>query len=594
MVTNNDKSIIKGILVNIEKSPDINSIIATSMEAIKEKFKQIGNKLTDDHVTFIASLLNFTKTNNMYVWSINRKSMHSFIDYFSKYMEKVCDDVEEVIINDNDSNSDNFETVNNNMDNDIDNDDDDDDQVKNEEVAQYKYPVDLYNPVQRTDILNGPYGTQWVHAAQYDDTLNEKEQANLKQFNILRQIISPEQRTPAWFKQRNTKITASDGGTVINENKHEEQYSFILKKTRESVFSSNKFCYHGTKYEEIATMIYEYRMNVKVDEFGLLDHPTIPFLGASPDGICSNYKLDKVHKSNHVGKMLEIKCPLVRKIQHSGEIKDHICPIYYWVQVQLQLECCDLDECDFWQCNIAEYKSREEFMEDTDSKEPFRSKSYGYEKGCIIQLLRADKVGEQDLNKQFQNIYDFSKFIYPPKIEMTPSELDKWVAETLSKPVLITVKKGDPGYVFNRVLYWRLIESNNTVIKRDVAWFKEKLPILDRVWKYVEFFREHSDKLKIFERAVEVYYRERDKNDKVMNIASLLYDGKDKEVEQLLGEVKIKTKSIAKPVKKYGASLFSSDEEPIVYKKPIAYKKPVSNNKPIIKKVTTCESLFSD
>ena len=35
-----------------------------------------------------------------------------------------------------------------------------------------------------------------------------------------------------------------------------------------------------------------------------------------------------------------------------GEIDGEICPHYYWVQVQVQLECCDLEEFDFWQCSI--------------------------------------------------------------------------------------------------------------------------------------------------------------------------------------------------------------------------------------------------
>ena len=92
-------------------------------------------------------------------------------------------------------------------------------------------------------------------------------------------------------------------------------------------------------------------MNVSTSEFGLIGHPKYSFLGASPDRICNHYKLDGIHKSKYVGRMLEIKCPLVRKIKMSGPIVDNICPIYYWIQVQLQLECCDLEECDFWQCN---------------------------------------------------------------------------------------------------------------------------------------------------------------------------------------------------------------------------------------------------
>ena len=101
--------------------------------------------------------------------------------------------------------------------------------------------------------------------------------------------------------------------------------------------------------------------NVKVDEYGLIPHlpePRVSFIGASPDGIASHYKLDNSF-SDRIGRMLEIKCPYSRKIITEGEIDGTICPHYYWCQVQQQLECCDLDYCDFWQCNLKEYKDRE-------------------------------------------------------------------------------------------------------------------------------------------------------------------------------------------------------------------------------------------
>ena len=59
--------------------------------------------------------------------------------------------------------------------------------------------------------------------------------------------------------------------------------------------------------------------------------------------------------SDMVGRMLEIKCPLTRKIKTSGEVDGEICPHYYYCQVQQQLECCDLEYCDFWQCSLQEF-----------------------------------------------------------------------------------------------------------------------------------------------------------------------------------------------------------------------------------------------
>ena len=111
--------------------------------------------------------------------------------------------------------------------------------------------------------------------------------------------------------------------------------------------------------------MYEHIYNVKVTEFGCLPSEKYKFLGASPDGICSAHTLDGKF-SDKLGTMLEIKCPFKRPIKHGGEINGEICPNYYFWQIQQQLQCCNLYKCDFWQCNIAEYNSREEYLMDTD------------------------------------------------------------------------------------------------------------------------------------------------------------------------------------------------------------------------------------
>ena len=63
-------------------------------------------------------------------------------------------------------------------------------------------------------------------------------------------------------------------------------------------------------------------------------------MGASPDGLIIGE--EKI-------KLLEIKCPKTRKIMTSG---DKIVPSYYLEQMQLQMECADVDFCDFWQCEF--------------------------------------------------------------------------------------------------------------------------------------------------------------------------------------------------------------------------------------------------
>lgn len=66
-------------------------------------------------------------------------------------------------------------------------------------------------------------------------------------------------------------------------------------------------------------------------------------MGASPDGVINNNRL------------IEIKCPITRNVEKQSaknKITD-ICPDYYYEQIQAQLECCDMDICDFFQCKFS-------------------------------------------------------------------------------------------------------------------------------------------------------------------------------------------------------------------------------------------------
>ena len=124
----------------------------------------------------------------------------------------------------------------------------------------------------------------------------------------------------------------------------------------EEPFTPGAAIIHGVKYEDVAISIYEKRNRVNVKEYGCIPHPTIPFLGASPDGICY---YDSENKE-YIGRMLEIKCPKSRKL--NGFV-----PEYYLAQVQGQLEVCDLEYCDFLECNIEEVSEQDFFNNNSTS-----------------------------------------------------------------------------------------------------------------------------------------------------------------------------------------------------------------------------------
>ena len=378
---------------------------------------------------------------------------------------------------------------------------------------------------------------------QIDDVITTEIKRNVIIVKKLLKIEFPEQRSDAWFKLRDGKITASDGGCVVGVNHYEAPFKFIMKKIRKPPFTDSANTWHGKKYEKIACMIYEFRLNVKVEDFGLIAHPTCNFLAASPDGIVGLYKLDGTHRTKYVGRMLEIKCPPNRKIITKGEIYGEICPKYYWVQVQLQLQCCDLLECDFWQCCVREYSNREEFINDTNPNEQFRSKTTNMEKGVVIQLLPKDKINSiTDEDSYNLVVYSNAICLYPDKITLTPLEMDIWIAKTVSN-----LENSHPKYYLDKVIYWYLEKAHCCTIKRDEKWYKCNFKTMKTMWDYVQYLRKNKDKCDIVCKFVDNMTNEWDElgewkkkelehenNDIIMNTIKLICNEPDPKNKELV------------------------------------------------------------
>ena len=166
-----------------------------------------------------------------------------------------------------------------------------------------------------------------------------------KKIQILRDIPQEEQRTDGWYKFRWNLITASNAYKAF-ESQHTinqliyEKCQPLKKNDEESngeqvkMVNTNTPLHWGQKYEPLSVLLYERMYNTKVEDFGCIAHRIYKFLGASPDGI----NVD--HNSERFGRMLEIKNVVSREI--TGIPKKE-----YWVQMQLQMEVCNLDDCDF-------------------------------------------------------------------------------------------------------------------------------------------------------------------------------------------------------------------------------------------------------
>ena len=327
-----------------------------------------------------------------------------------------------------------------------------------------------------------------------------------KHFQVLFFTPQPEQRTKEWYDFRYTRITASDLATALDLNPYEPVENFIVKKCDPDFpFLDNKYVHHGKKYEPTATMIYEHIYNNKVTEFGALPSPVYPYLAASPDGICSKATLNNEF-SDRLGTMLEIKCPLTREIKTYGKVAGGICPYYYYCQVQQQLECCDLETCDFWQCQLTEYNSRDEYLKDTNFKSILTEGTDSSRKeidplitrGCIIQLGPRQWEPEFDGDQREWK----STYLYPPRLDMTIEEYDDWIVKTTSNWIDDNPKLYEK-YYFDKVIYWKLPMSHNVPIHRDQKWFNDSLPVINYTWKKVDYYRKHPEQLDFIKKIAE-------------------------------------------------------------------------------------------
>jgi len=263
-----------------------------------------------------------------------------------------------------------------------------------------------------------------------------------------------DQGTQEWLNERDKCISASDAGTTLGMNKYSTRSEIIKKKCGVGQkFTGNKFTEHGHKYEDVAAFLYQSRYLQELHFFGLILHknPLIP-IGASPDGISAN------------GVMLEIKVPMCRQI--TGEV-----PIHYEIQTQVQMEVCELYECDFYENRIVEY----DFKEDYDMDGTDRHTESGDIKGMIGQFYHKDT---------HKDIY-----IYPP-MWCTSSEAEQWITDQVN-----VLKTTNPEYKFDTIIYWRLEVESCVNIKRDHdRMHNQYVPEFTKVWDEILFHRKTNGK----------------------------------------------------------------------------------------------------
>ena len=155
---------------------------------------------------------------------------------------------------------------------------------------------------------------------------------------VLRMYGSNDQRTDGWHAKRGEMITASEVyGVFGSESARREVMMRKLEPRPPGDGPGIPALLWGTRFEPIAKRIYEERTNCTITDVSCVQHPIHTFLGASPDGlIVPNDSADV----KRYGRLVEFKCPISRAMK--AEI-----PPGYVHQMQMQMECTGIDECEY-------------------------------------------------------------------------------------------------------------------------------------------------------------------------------------------------------------------------------------------------------
>jgi len=155
--------------------------------------------------------------------------------------------------------------------------------------------------------------------------------------------LTVEQRSEEWFAQRRGKVTASRIGdilaTIRNGNWAASRKNYAAQLITERLTGkdpepyTNEYIEWGIAQEAPAREAYTKATGTAVEEVGFVNHPTIAYAGASPDGLIGEDGL------------LEIKCPTTAT--QIERLLGADIPEGYRLQMLWQMACTGRRFCDF-------------------------------------------------------------------------------------------------------------------------------------------------------------------------------------------------------------------------------------------------------
>ena len=294
-----------------------------------------------------------------------------------------------------------------------------------------------------------------------------------EKISYLQNVPQPDQRTAEWYFFRHRFLTASSIWKVFGSQSTKNQLIYDkckpLNVEKYSVVSIESPMHWGHKYEPVSIQYYEQQYNTKVSDFGCIPHRTVNFLAASPDGI------NTALTSQRYGRMLEVKNIVNREIDGNPKME-------YWIQMQLQMEVCELNECDFLETRFTEYESEEAFLADCIAHD--ENDDDNADAGACADakpLVAADGKKKGAMMFFIKESKPF--YIYAPLTIVSNRALAEWEETTMDTYAELT---------WNKTIYWKLAEVSCVLVLRNKPWFSCALPLLADFWQQLEYDKVHG------------------------------------------------------------------------------------------------------
>jgi putative phage-type endonuclease len=251
-----------------------------------------------------------------------------------------------------------------------------------------------------------------------------------------------DQRTEAWHLKRGEMLTASEISKTTKEASPAARHELIVNKLtpREpGQFMTARALIWGTQFEPMAKQIYGKMFGVQIVDTTCIPHPRHSFLGASPDGI----QITEDVTNPRYGRLVEFKCPISRKIDESLPI-----PQQYVDQMQLQMECTQLNVCDY-----AEFQFKQmNYTEWMDTDVPHKSAFIVSEDGKTVLYRDVDDT---------RTIGEWKQAV------ISPDDEGHWM-----------------------FVFWALLKTRFVTVEKDTEWLNRNLPFFESTWADIQKHRE--------------------------------------------------------------------------------------------------------